>query len=537
MKIDFILSFVALLALAAARPIPKEAKLLRREVPQEHSHEQFITTVRASLNLNNPNGFGDPVFALLGNEAAAEGLGQLADVECLQQAIADQAFTNAKAANDVQGMASALIYRALERNTAKVGQVSNTCTSIQAINPEIAVLQQHQDPASQGAAEGNKAIVLELAKQISAIGGDPQEALKSGTFQPGDLADASGKGNTCDDLNDPEGCIFTQNLLVEDATADEITAVVGGATGGGFAAPGIDPAAAAASVSAADTNPAPATSTGSGMAAGGDFAASTVDPAASAASVSAADTNQATATDMGTGMPADTNPATATDMGTGMTVDAAAVGIAVDTAVTVASEMAVDIAPEMAVDMAAEMALDMAAEMRVDMAAGSGNAQGAQQIATQPVANANQQANTGTVQNNTTSTAVQAADVPLAAAGGQNGTAATTQTGAAAAASAGLDFGSCPNAGIVFGPGFDGRKEDSFQPADTTQFTHGSAQNIDIITDFMCDRFGDRCGANEATNAACMAATAATKGKTGQAAATAWNEALGLTNVPNLTGA
>jgi hypothetical protein len=118
-------------------------------------------------------------------------------VECLQQAIADQAFTNAKAANDVQGMTTALIYRALERNTAKVGQASNLCTSIQATNPEIAAITQHQDPASQGAAEGNKAVTLELAKQIAAIGGNAVEALKSGTFQPGDLNDASGKGNTC----------------------------------------------------------------------------------------------------------------------------------------------------------------------------------------------------------------------------------------------------------------------------------------------------------------------------------------------------
>ena len=176
------------------------------------------------------------------------------------------------------------------------------------------------------------------------------------------------------------------------------------------------------------------------------------------------------------------DPAPATDRGTGLAADAAAVGVAVDTAVTVASEMAVDMAPEMAIDMAAEMALDMAAKMEVDMAAGSGAAQGVQQTAAQPVANANQQANTGAVQNYTTSTGVQAADVPLAAAGGQNRTAASTQTGAAvgaaAATPAGLDFGSCPNAGIIFGPGFDGRKEDSFQPADTTQFTHGSAQSM-----------------------------------------------------------
>lgn len=131
------------------------------------------------------------------HQAAAEGLGQIRDVECLQQAIADQAFTNAKAANNVSGMTAALVYRALERNTVKVGQASNLCTSIQAVNPEIAAITQHQDPASQAAAEKNKAVVLELAKQISAIGGDPLEALKSGTFQPGDLNDASGKGNTC----------------------------------------------------------------------------------------------------------------------------------------------------------------------------------------------------------------------------------------------------------------------------------------------------------------------------------------------------
>ena len=71
----------------------------------------------------------------------------------------------------------------------------------------------------------NKAIVLELAKQIASVGGDPQDALKSGTFAPGQIGDPTGAGNTCDDANDPVGCIFTQNLLVPDATADEINAV------------------------------------------------------------------------------------------------------------------------------------------------------------------------------------------------------------------------------------------------------------------------------------------------------------------------
>ncbi len=64
------------------------------------------------------------------------------DTDCLQQATADQAFTNAKAAGDVQGMVDALIYRALERNSGSVGATTNACTSITAVNPEIAAVQQ-----------------------------------------------------------------------------------------------------------------------------------------------------------------------------------------------------------------------------------------------------------------------------------------------------------------------------------------------------------------------------------------------------------
>lgn len=81
----------------------------------------------------------------------------------------------------------------------------------------------------------NKAIVLELAKQIASVGGDPQDALKSGTFAPGTIGDPTAKGNSCDDANDPKGCIFTQNLLVEDATAAEISAAVAGVSSGAAA--------------------------------------------------------------------------------------------------------------------------------------------------------------------------------------------------------------------------------------------------------------------------------------------------------------
>jgi hypothetical protein len=204
----------------------------RREVPQEHSHEPFLTSVRANLALNNPNQIQDPVFGLLGDGAAAAGAGKITNLACLQAATADQAFSNAKAANDVQGMVDALIFRAVERNTAKVGLKSAACTSFQFANPEIAAVTQHQDPASDGAAAENKAIVLELAKQIASVGGDPLDALKSGTFAPGDVNDATGAGNSCDDANDPNGCIFTQNLLIEDATADEISAAVAGTSTG-----------------------------------------------------------------------------------------------------------------------------------------------------------------------------------------------------------------------------------------------------------------------------------------------------------------
>jgi hypothetical protein len=113
--------------------------------------------------------------------------GKTTDPDCLQQATADQAFTNAKAAGDVAGMTAALIFRALERNTGKVGLASAPCTSVKAVNPEIAAISQHQDPASPGAAAINNAIALTLAKQIATIGGNPQDALKSGTFAPGNV--------------------------------------------------------------------------------------------------------------------------------------------------------------------------------------------------------------------------------------------------------------------------------------------------------------------------------------------------------------
>jgi hypothetical protein len=125
-------------------------------------------------------------------------------------------------------MTAALIYRALERNTGKIGLASVPCASIKAVNPEIAALQQHQDPAGDGAQALNKEIASELARQIASVGGDPTLANEASTFAPGDLNDATAAGNTCDDANDDAGCINSLNLRVDDLSAAEITAAVAG---------------------------------------------------------------------------------------------------------------------------------------------------------------------------------------------------------------------------------------------------------------------------------------------------------------------
>ena len=90
---------------------------------------------------------------------------------------------------------------------------------------------------------------------VASVGGDPQLALRSGTFEPGDVGDQTGAGNTCDDATDLAGCIFTQNLIVNDATPDEIDAAVaagGGVTGG--AATGAATGAAASAGAANEAN-------------------------------------------------------------------------------------------------------------------------------------------------------------------------------------------------------------------------------------------------------------------------------------------
>jgi hypothetical protein len=312
-------------------------------------------------------------------------------------------------------MTNALIFRALERNTGSVGLASVACTSIKAVNPEIAALQQHQDPASDGAAALNKDIATELAKQIAAVGGDPTLANEASTFAPGEKGDSTGAGNTCDDADDAAGCINTQKLRVDDLTDAEITAAVAGVSAG---------SAAGAGSAAASNNTANA----------GSNAASNA----------------------------------------GSNVQACAAVGSNNTA-------------------AAGNAADAAAGNNAGNAADNQNQNGKK--------NQNQNASAG---NNAAASAGDAASGATAAAG----------------------LGDC-NAKINFGIPSDGRKEEAFEAADLATFPHGSAQKIDIISQFICSQMQSKCDVGAAEVATCDAAASAASGLKGQAAADAFNSALG----------
>ncbi|KAF2972927.1 hypothetical protein GQX73_g577 [Xylaria multiplex] len=465
MKFTTSTAMLVMVGVASARPdavrFSRKARgsmKLRREVPQEHSHEQFLTGVGAALNLNNVENVQDPVFALLGNAAAAAGAGDVEDLDCLQQRVADQAFTNAKAAGDIEGMTNALIFRALERNTGAVGQASVLCTET-AVNPEIDALQQHQDPASDGAAALNKEITLELAIQLAAIGADPQLALKAGTFAPGEIGDPTGAGNTCDNDDDPVGCIFTQNLLVEDASAQEIDAAVAAAGGSAGDAAGD----AAGNNQECVEEPADA-----GDAAGDDAG----DAAGASANVNAFSGNVGAepipiVNDPTSDRPFSVNGATFLNAGAAI---------------------------QRACDVQKNACANAANSGSADISVSDCDAQQQQCVA----ANAN------------------------IAKRGIAGLRARQNNNSGA-----LDTGSCGSPAISFGVQAD-RSEESFAPADSADFNHGSALAIGVIADFICSQLDSKCQASDATVQDCQAAASAADGLQGQAAADAFNNALGV---------
>jgi hypothetical protein len=304
-------------------------------------------------------------------------------------------------------MTMALIYRTLERNTGSVGLASVPCQSIQAVNPEIAALQQHQDPAGDGAQALNKQIAEELARQIASVGGDPSMANEASTFAPGEIGDPTGAGNTCDVDTDDAGCINTQNLRVDDLTEDEIAAAVAGVSG----------------------------AAGNGTAAAGNAAAGN---------------NNSNA---GNGNNA------------------------------------------------------KAGHGNNNANAGNGNN-----------ANAGNDSNNANAGNNNNANAGN---------GGNNAAAGNAAAGNAASGNGAATFGSCDPT-ITFGIPSDGRKEEAFEPTDLSTFNHGSAQKIDIISQFICSQMSNKCDVDAAAVSTCDAAASAASGLTGQAAADAFNSALGL---------
>jgi hypothetical protein len=92
---------------------------------------------------------------------------------------------------------------------------------------------------------------------------------------------------------------------------------------------------------------------------------------------------------------------------------------------------------------------------------------------------------------------------------------------------AALDTGSCGSPAISFGVQAD-RSGDSFAPVTSADFNHGSALNIGVIADFICSQLDSKCDASEATVQDCEDAADAADGLKGQAAADAFNNALGV---------
>ena len=298
--------------------------------------------------------------------------------------------------------------------------------------------------------------------------------LKSGTFAPGNLDDNTGKGNSCDDANDPVGCIFSQNLLVEDATADEIDAAIAGTS---------------------------ATSNSTSTAAGLDSTSVVSAVNSSVASVAgSASVSISTVTMMMTVTQLQTDCAAATAQ-----VEAAAA-----TAAAISSSPPMMASADVSSVVSAMMAVQTVAavaEATVDCSGQIASALAAAGMAT-PSAASN-------VSASSTSAAVASSSATFANTTASSGTSS-------------LDLGSCANPTIIFANGLDGRNEPAFAPADETTFTHGSALGIKVITDFICQQLQTKCKASQATIDACNQGATAAQGTSGQAAADAFNAALGF---------
>lgn len=93
---------------------------------------------------------------------------------------------------------------------------------------------------------------------------------------------------------------------------------------------------------------------------------------------------------------------------------------------------------------------------------------------------------------------------------------------------AALDFGDCSDPAIAFAPQADRGNANAFAAVNQDDFNHGSANNINVISGFICSQLDSSCQAGQDAVDACATAQAAANGLTGQAAADAFNKALGV---------
>ncbi|KAK0663033.1 hypothetical protein QBC41DRAFT_340504 [Cercophora samala] len=455
--------------LASARDVPSYSlKATKREVPQEHSHEAVLRACNVALKLNNPNNILDCVFPLLGNAAAANGAGDIAAdrLDCLQQIVADQALTNAKAANDLDLAINAILFRALERNTLSVGEASPLCNETP-VNAELLNINQHQDPASAEAAN-NAQVELEVAKALFSIGADPLIALQSGTFAPGEIGDPTAAGNTCNDENDAIGCIISQNLLVPAVSEADILAAVGDEE---ICEPVVedDPVVEEPVVEEPVVE---------------DEVCEPV-----------VDDEEPVVEEP----PAVEEPEVPTGTVNVQTFTGALGGPA----------------PAVISDPASNRPFSVNGNTFLQAGAAIQRSCAIQKNACANAANAGQiQGGTGQCDQQ------ESACLSASRRRARRSTNGRRQNV--------LDFGSCGSPAIQFAAGLDGRQEESFQPVNAADFSHGSALNVDIISFFVCQRLDSACKASAETIEACEEGARAASQAEGAQAASVFNAALGL---------
>ncbi|KAI8927214.1 hypothetical protein BC831DRAFT_424850, partial [Entophlyctis helioformis] len=203
-------TLVLALAATAANAAPT---LVRREVPQEHSHEVLLLATRKVIRKGNNNDpFVNKVEVVFGTLGLAANVGlfaknpdlpaDLKDPVCVQQNLADACIDNAKKnGGDKNEIATCMQFRILERNTNGVGLAQEVCKKAPR-NAELAGLTQIQDPASDLGKSTNADTQTKLAQNLVKLGFTADQAadlaLQTSTFVPGQLGDPTAGGNTCD---------------------------------------------------------------------------------------------------------------------------------------------------------------------------------------------------------------------------------------------------------------------------------------------------------------------------------------------------